>query len=677
MISPRCLKPLGFLAAIALAGCSTTGRHGPLGTGARSRSVAVIGDRPMAPAVGEPGSRVASDADEPALTAAQPAARSRISGRVLDADGEPVPEATVRLADGTAKAGRDLRTTTDRSGAFTLSGLRPGSIYTLIAESDEPGGRGRGSAEARSSETGVEITLADGDGEAASRTVRPARARSVSNRAEADEGAVGRPGAGEDAGTMPEDAAPDEDVEATAETPRRAEPGQASGWRKVGAATPAEPAPPSGPPEAGSEGPAMEAPDEGPNPLPPAIDREGSDPERTSSRPDRRGRAAARSEPTATAGGLALADEPAPRRRSRPAREAADDPAPVAEAPAADEGPVPTLDGAPAVAASGLPEMPPVAPGGDPAPSPMSLPAAAPPPGPDPLAAAPVTTPAPEPVFASEPPAPPAPADYNPFANPFVTQASQEPPKARPIGVAARPRSTSALGMDVKPGPSKLARKPPTAPAAKPAPAKKMTWGELSSQEPAPVVAEAAVATATASKKPDRARGEKAKTDEFASLCTFDARLGKIVDFRLPDLEGNPVSLKDLDADLILLDFWGTWCKPCVEAVPHLVELQKKFGPGKLAVVGIACEEDEPKLRKAKVEEMSRQLGINYSVLLSGMDGPCPLRDALHVQALPTMVILDRTGKIQWRGEGATAATLARLDRVIASRTSGGDTVRR
>ena len=129
------------------------------------------------------------------------------------------------------------------------------------------------------------------------------------------------------------------------------------------------------------------------------------------------------------------------------------------------------------------------------------------------------------------------------------------------------------------------------------------------------------------------------------SLCDYDPKRRQIVDFRLPDLEGNPVQLRDLDADLILLDFWGTWCKPCVNSVPHLVELQKKFGPGRLKVVGIACEEVDPKDRRAKVEEMSRQLGINYAVLLSGMDGPCPVRDALKVQVLPTMIVLNRSGQ--------------------------------
>ena len=54
-------------------------------------------------------------------------------------------------------------------------------------------------------------------------------------------------------------------------------------------------------------------------------------------------------------------------------------------------------------------------------------------------------------------------------------------------------------------------------------------------------------------------------------------------------------------------------------------------------------------------------------MLLSRNDGSCPLQSALHVQAFPTMVLLDREGRVLWRDQGATPATLARLDRFLAA----------
>jgi thiol-disulfide isomerase/thioredoxin len=174
-----------------------------------------------------------------------------------------------------------------------------------------------------------------------------------------------------------------------------------------------------------------------------------------------------------------------------------------------------------------------------------------------------------------------------------------------------------------------------------------------------------------------RIRGTAERKDVSLSLCSYDSRLRKIVDFRLPDLEGKPVRFQDLDADFILLDFWGTWCKPCLESIPHLVALQKQYGPQRLRVVGIACEQVAPEQRKARVDEVSRKLGINYAILLSGMDGkPCPVQESLQIQVYPTTILLDRTGRVLWRNSGETPAARDRLDRVLAG-LSRGDTVRR
>jgi thiol-disulfide isomerase/thioredoxin len=148
--------------------------------------------------------------------------------------------------------------------------------------------------------------------------------------------------------------------------------------------------------------------------------------------------------------------------------------------------------------------------------------------------------------------------------------------------------------------------------------------------------------------------------------CQFDPAERRLEDFVLPDVQGRMVSFRELDADLVLLDFWGTWCAPCRKSVSHLVEIQKTLGGKKMQVVGIACEKAGPKDRTAKVAQSMKQLGINYPVLISSMDGTCPVQDAFQIQFYPTMVLLDRQGRILWREQGATDITLARMDRFIA-----------
>ena len=170
----------------------------------------------------------------------------------------------------------------------------------------------------------------------------------------------------------------------------------------------------------------------------------------------------------------------------------------------------------------------------------------------------------------------------------------------------------------------------------------------------------------------------RANSATVAATCRFDAKTQRLVDFQLPDLDGKPIHFKDLDADFVLIDFWGTWCKPCVESIPHLVELQSKYGSKTLRVVGVATEQNATTSQKAqRVDKVAQSLGVNYPLLLSEADGkPCPLQQALHVQAYPTMILVDRSGQILWRGTGAEGVTLSKLDKIIAVRTDQ-DAVRR
>ncbi len=105
-------------------------------------------------------------------------------------------------------------------------------------------------------------------------------------------------------------------------------------------------------------------------------------------------------------------------------------------------------------------------------------------------------------------------------------------------------------------------------------------------------------------------------TGKRVEFCQYDPSQRRIIDFGLRDLEGNRVRFRDLDADYILLDFWGSWCVPCLESIPHLVDLQKRYGP-RLKVIGIAYETGAPADRIAAVTAAAKRLGIDYTILLA------------------------------------------------------------
>jgi peroxiredoxin len=152
------------------------------------------------------------------------------------------------------------------------------------------------------------------------------------------------------------------------------------------------------------------------------------------------------------------------------------------------------------------------------------------------------------------------------------------------------------------------------------------------------------------------------------SYCQMDPHERRIVDFRLPSLDGKWVSFRQIDADLILLDFWGSWCRECGKSIAHLRELESQLRGKRLHVIGIACEKGESLVERcATAAGAVKQLGIDYPVLISSMDGACPLQRALQIQFYPTLVLLDRQGRILHVEQGATDATLARIDRSIES----------
>jgi thiol-disulfide isomerase/thioredoxin len=110
--------------------------------------------------------------------------------------------------------------------------------------------------------------------------------------------------------------------------------------------------------------------------------------------------------------------------------------------------------------------------------------------------------------------------------------------------------------------------------------------------------------------------------------------------FTLPDMAGQPRSIDEWDGKLLLVNFWATWCKPCREEIPLLVEFQDRYAGRGLQVLGLALDDPAP------VRAYAAEMGINYPVLVDAM-GVAKVQDAYGGNSLlPFSALVGRDGRI-------------------------------
>jgi cytochrome c biogenesis protein CcmG, thiol:disulfide interchange protein DsbE len=108
--------------------------------------------------------------------------------------------------------------------------------------------------------------------------------------------------------------------------------------------------------------------------------------------------------------------------------------------------------------------------------------------------------------------------------------------------------------------------------------------------------------------------------------------------FQLKDLGGKELTLEGYRGKVILLNFWATWCGPCREEIPSLIELQKRY-KDRLQIIGLVVDDDDEKM----IRGVADSEGINYPVALATPQ----LRFAYGgIAALPTVFVLNAEGRV-------------------------------
>lgn len=135
--------------------------------------------------------------------------------------------------------------------------------------------------------------------------------------------------------------------------------------------------------------------------------------------------------------------------------------------------------------------------------------------------------------------------------------------------------------------------------------------------------------------------------------------------FAVRSVEGKAVTLDTLlQQGPVLLDFWATWCKPCVTSLPAVQRLWQQHGAAGLTVVAVSI--DGPR-NFAKVRPFARSLGLTFPIVLDE-DGSLARR--FDVTVVPTSILIGRDGRIAHVQVGYTAGQEEALAREIAAQLS-------
>lgn len=112
-------------------------------------------------------------------------------------------------------------------------------------------------------------------------------------------------------------------------------------------------------------------------------------------------------------------------------------------------------------------------------------------------------------------------------------------------------------------------------------------------------------------------------------------------DFTENDVNGQPLSISKYKGKVVLVDFWATWCGPCVAELPNVIAAYQKYHDKGFEIVGISLDQD-----KAALEKFTKEKGMTWAQYFDGQGWDSKLGKQYGIMSIPATFLLDAQGKI-------------------------------
>lgn len=119
---------------------------------------------------------------------------------------------------------------------------------------------------------------------------------------------------------------------------------------------------------------------------------------------------------------------------------------------------------------------------------------------------------------------------------------------------------------------------------------------------------------------------------------------GPAPDFTLKSRSGENIKLSELRGQVVMINFWASWCGPCRQEMPILDQLYQRYEPMGFTLLGVNVEEDS-----AAAEKVLREIPVSFPVLY---DSKNQVSENYQVRAMPSTFLIDRDGKVRYLHKG-------------------------